>query len=60
MELRIEHLTVRHKGLCFFSNAFFSRKHMVMGNGYSTGPSSKGSEYGKKTDSTGGILPVKQ
>ena len=35
------------------------KPHIVIGNGYSTGPSSKGLEY-KKADSTGGLLPVKQ
>ena len=36
------------------------KPHIVIGNGYSTGPSSKGLEYRKKADSTGGLLPVKQ
>ena len=60
LEWRIKHSAARHQGLCFFSYAFFSRKEAVTQNGYSTGPSREGLEYGKKTDSTGGILPVKE
>lgn len=54
MELRIIHLTARHRSLCFAPHAFVSRKHVMMGKRYSTGPPGKGLGYGNTTDSTGG------